>query len=440
MISVFTKETTPRIDYAFRLIFENILKDEVLFFSNADTFANDSSPVKINYSNEEANAHLNIAPEGLLSETDIHEIKIEETIIWDSLIGFFPIQNSSIPFDLFAAAFFLASRYEEYTPSAKRDIHGRFEASQSIAFQMKFLEIPIIDFWANNLALLIEQKTGYTFKRRSFKYLPSIDIDNAYAFLGKSFFRNIAATANDLLHRRWKNINSRIQVLCKKEKDPYDNYDFIEETLVQLGFKPTFFVLLNTYKKFDRGLSFKSKTLQNKIKDLYGKNFEIGIHPSYQSNQGKEQLNKEISRFESIVGKKPTQSRQHYLILNLPDTYRRLANAGISDDYSMGYASSPGFRAGTCSPFRFFDLKENKTTALTVHPFAVMDVTLRTYQKLDLEQSSKKIEKLMVNVAKIKGTFIGLWHNESLSDQAQWKGWRKIYVDMAQMAKRLEDR
>lgn len=438
MIDIFTKQITPRIDFAFRLIFETILEDQIFLFSNENDFLSHTSPIKINYSDENLDATLKISPLKLLYETDIHEIEIKHTM-WDDVIAIFPIESSSLPFDLFAASFFLVTRYEEYWNSGERDQHNRFKATQSIAYKLGFLELPLIDVWATKLASLIEEKSSFRFKKRSFKYQPSIDIDNAFAFLGKSLFRNIAATGNDIIHQRWSNIPQRAAVLCKKIKDPYDNYNFIEEIVVPMGFKPIFFILLNKHKKFDRSLSFKNKFFQKKIKELKDKGFEIGIHPSYQSNYDNKQLGKEIDRFSIITGFKPTQSRQHYLMLKLPQTYQNLIAAGITDDYTMGYASCPGFRASTCTPFLFFDLEENKTTPLTVHPFAVMDVTLRSYQKLNLTQASEKIKQLMENVAKVGGTFIGLWHNESLSDKTIWKGWRKIYSEMSETAKMLKD-
>jgi len=70
------------------------------------------------------------------------------------------------------------------------------------------------------------------------------------------------------------------------------------------------------------------------------------------------------------------------LRLNLPDTYRNLIDEDITDDYSMGYAALPGFRAGICSPYNFYDLDIEVETKLRVHPFMVMDGTLKDYMKL----------------------------------------------------------
>ena len=111
----------------------------------------------------------------------------------------------------------------------------------------------------------------------------------------------------------------------------------------------------------------------------------------------------------------------------MPQTYQKLQNAGIADDYTMGFASMVGFRTGTCTAFNFFDLSRNQRTELMIHPFQTMDVTLKNYLKMNPEQAWLQIEKLMLEVKNVNGTFVSLWHNESLKDSGQWLGWRKVF-------------
>jgi len=120
--------------------------------------------------------------------------------------------------------------------------------------------------------------------------------------------------------------------------------------------------------------------------------------------------------------------------LVLPDTYRNLINNDIVNDYTMGYAEVPGFRASICTPFPFFDLDQDTATPLIIHPFAVMDGTLFNYMKLAPELAIGIIEKLINEVKSVGGTFIPLWHNQTLNDDGEWKGWLNVYVKMAEMA------
>jgi hypothetical protein len=100
----------------------------------------------------------------------------------------------------------------------------------------------------------------------------------------------------------------------------------------------------------------------------------------------------------------------------------------------MGYASLPGFRAGTCTPFYFYDIDKESVTSLKVFPLTIMDGTLKDYMHLNPQQAIQIITELMEKVRAVNGTFISLWHNDSFSDGGRWQGWLKVYKDMLTMA------
>ena len=132
-------------------------------------------------------------------------------------------------------------------------------------------------------------------------------------------------------------------------------------------------------------------------------------------------------RLEKITGRTVARSRQHFLKFHLPGTYRNLISAGIKEDYSMGFADVTGFRAGICNPFLFFDLKKNEATSLRIFPLSIMDSTLNTYLKLKPEKAKEKISDLIKIVKKHNGTFISLWHNETVSETGIWQGWKSVF-------------
>ena len=121
-------------------------------------------------------------------------------------------------------------------------------------------------------------------------------------------------------------------------------------------------------------------------------------------------------------------------MLKLPETYRRLIELDITDDYTMGYNQMVGFRAGICTPFRFYDLDNEQVTPLRVHPFAVMDATLKYYMKVNPEDAMNHIQPLIDEVRAVHGDFVSLWHNESLSENRIWNGWEKVYRQLIQAA------
>ena len=75
---------------------------------------------------------------------------------------------------------------------------------------------------------------------------------------------------------------------------------------------------------------------------------------------------------------------------------------------------------------------------MRIYPFHVMDVTLSDYLKLKPEEAKKTIERLMLEVKKVGGLFIGLWHNETLNDREGREGYKEVFEFMNETGVRLE--
>ncbi|MCC7298503.1 MAG: hypothetical protein IT244_09235, partial [Bacteroidia bacterium] len=99
----------------------------------------------------------------------------------------------------------------------------------------------------------------------------------------------------------------------------------------------------------------------------------------------------------------------------------------VTHDYSMGFAGNIGFRAATAHSFKFYDLSNEKSTELVVHPFCVMDVGLKNYLHLDVASAIKTIENLKDICKAEKAPFCFIFHNESVSDNEGWTGWRNVF-------------
>ena len=89
----------------------------------------------------------------------------------------------------------------------------------------------------------------------------------------------------------------------------------------------------------------------------------------------------------------------------------------------MGLSDRAGFRAGTCSPFPFYDLITEAETTLMVHPFAVMDSALCYKMGLDPQEAATEAKRMVDAVRRVQGTFISVWHERFLSDYGDEKGW-----------------
>jgi hypothetical protein len=382
---------------------------------------------KLNYSESVFDDAINIKPHFLLFENNIRvqNIDIKNDSEWNKL--FFENQ-SEIPFDIFAASFYLLSRYEEFLPY-ESDEHGRYKHEQSIAVQNNFIEIPLVDVWAKKLTEIILIKFPDTkFIKNQFKFISTIDIDFAYKYKGIGTVRQKIKFWNSLFKGHLKDCIDQLTFYLGTIKDPYDTYDFIQIISTKYQSTLLYFMLMRTGTKFDKNIFSKSDEMKNLVRKISEKN-EIGLHPSYFSDNEKK-LTKEKILLEEISQKNISKSRQHFLKFKLPETYRQLLDNRITDDYSMAYSAVSGFRASTSFPFYFFDLEKNETTSLTIHPTTVMDVTLKNHQKLSPEEAINKIKILITEVKKVDGIFISLWHNSNLTLNEDWKEWRTVFEKM----------
>lgn len=424
MLLVYSEFNSPRLSYILKFILGTLLGYSYKITTNKQEYINFEG-AKLNYSSESNLNGIWICPSNLLLSNKIENFKPE--IIesnWGKII--FPIStNSKIPFDIFSASFYLLSRYEEYLPFTP-DEHNRFSPEQSISYKADFLNKPIINIWAKKLFEIINLTyPNLTFNKSTFKFISTIDIDNAFAYKAKGFYRSIGGFTKSILKGKIKDASDRIKVITNKLHDHYDNYDFIREIHLKYNISPKVFILSGKYGKFDKNVKLSNLFFIKKIKEL-ASFCEIGIHPSYKSNNN-DCLQNEIQNLESIIEKKITISRQHFLMLNLPKTYRKLIELGIKEDYSMGYSNIIGYRAGTCSQFNFYDLLLEKETELNIYPFAFMERTLRQHLKLTPDEAKKIFSKNIEELKNLDGMFVSLWHNESLGDAGYWKGWKSVY-------------
>jgi hypothetical protein len=409
-----------------RFIFRDILGTGAEITSDKESFLRSSEP-KISYTEKRIDNELNIIPAGLLHRNDMKEIK-PEAGIWDDIRTIFPVQGGSdIPFDLFAGVFYLLSRYEEYLPF-EGDRYGRFKAEESTAFQQGFLEQAIVDRWILKFCNVLAGKyPEINIPGRNFTFIPTVDVDMPYEFLYKGRVRSIGGAVRSLLKGEFGKLRDRSQVLRGKRTDPFYTFPGIREIHEKPGLI-TFF-LTSGYGKYDKGIDPSSEEFRRIVNEVSFFSF-IGIHPSWESNIKQGLPEREITTLEEIAGKSITRSRQHYLVINLPYTYRKLCALGIKEDYSMGYASKAGFRAGTCTPFHFYDLMNEAETPLVIYPFQVMDRTLKDYMKLQPAEATRKIDEMVREVRAVNGTFISIWHNDAFSDKGEWKGWLEVYEQL----------
>ena len=289
------------------------------------------------------------------------------------------------------------------------------------------LQKPLVNIWT--LALGKRLQTIYPelpIKKPKFTFVPTYDVDAAWAYKHKGVYRTVGGFLKDLAAGDKERIKERHQVLRGKRKDPFDSFDFQFELQKEFKLKPIYFILCGEYDTNDKNISLRKEAFRNLIKHL-GDYADVGIHPSFSSYLDIDKMRQEIDNLSEVLHRPLTKSRQHFLRMNLPRSYQKLIELDISDDYTMGFASQAGFRAGIADTFRFYDLENDMVTNLRVHPFALMDGTMRDYLNLDLEASFQLAKQLVDEVKAVGGTFIYLTHNETLGGEQRWAGWPEMY-------------
>ncbi|MCK4568797.1 MAG: polysaccharide deacetylase family protein [Bacteroidales bacterium] len=428
MILIYSPKITPRIRYIFKLIFSGLLKDEPVFTSDVEEFAAANSP-KINYSKDPAAGGLFMEAQGLLSEK---EIQTRELVFLEDEDppAFFPVyhESASMKFDAFAASFYLVSRYEEYLPFV-RDEYGRFQARESIAWKMDFLDKPVVNIWADRIAAAIMKKwPDWKPGPKEYRFIPTIDINAAWKFKRKGFFRTTAGIANALIKGEFENAIERMKVIGNSRPDPFDTYEEQLDLHKNYELETIYFVLFADYDNNDRNIPINNRHFKTLIKNL-ADYCRIGIHTSFASLKSYDKLNLEFKRLAAVLNREIDMTRQHFHVLNMPVTYRNFVSRDVENDYSMGYAVIPGFRAGICDPFYFYDLDFELETNMRIWPYAIVDKALE--QGYDPEKSFKPI---IDRVKEMNGTLITLWNNESLVKEKGHKANLQGYEEIIRMA------
>ncbi len=382
---------------------------------------------KINYTAERIAGDLFwLCPHLLLFEKEIRPQPVE-CFEANGYKAFFSIAGD-FSFDIFAASFYLLSRYEEYLPHTK-DIYGRYAHENSLAYKEKFLNVPLINIWMQELKTALKKKfSGFTIHQSPFTFIPTYDIDEAYSYKHKEWWRSAGAAIKDLLKGKWNKFSLRRNVLNNKVCDPFDSYDWIDNLHRPYKLQPRYFFLVpDKTGKYDRNILPMQTAMQALIK-RHAVKYAIGVHPSWQSGDEPALIRKEIETIEHITQLKIIASRQHFIRLTLPQTYRFLIEAGIKEDYSLGYGSINGFRASVAAPFFWYDLEKEEETYLQLFPFCYMDANSFYEQKIAPQLALEEMQAYYNAVKAVDGMLITIWHNTFLGTDEQFKGWREVYA------------
>jgi hypothetical protein len=416
---------SPRLDYVLDLVSNEIFNEPFIQTSDRSVYMSYTG-ARLNYSPERiSDTEFYLFPHQLLFETNISEQQIERFDTFGRP-AFFQTEGD-FPFDIFAAIFFLVSRYEEYL-LFQPDKYGRFPHQASLAFRENFLDFPLINYWLDDFKKTLGKRfPELIFRMKDFKFIPSYDIDIAYSYKLKGLKRNLGGFYKSLVKKQWVYLLDRWDVLFNKKKDPFDSYEWLDSLHLYCRTRAYYFFLMAKKQKgVDKNIS-PDKPEMTSLIAYHAGGYTVGIHPSWQSGDDESVLMEEVDELKKITGSPVKYSRQHYIRMSLPQTYRRLIKSGIDKDFSMGYGAANGFRASIASSFYWYDLLAEQKTGLMLFPFCFMDSTSYYEKQLSPGSAFKELMDYYRKIKQINGLMITIWHNHFFGSDPMFAGWKEVY-------------
>ena len=400
MFLVYTHKITPRLKYIFKHIFENMLMINFDLTTKVEIFVAHSGP-KLSYSNKPLGDEFFIKSHLLLFEQGITPQKLKLDF-WDELPIFFLTDvECNCPFDIFAASFFLLCRYEECIPYLKTN-SGYFDPSHSISMKFNFLELPIIDLWVSKFQEQLASKFPEILKK--YDYKPSkkilLEVPLAFRYSNRSFLENLEDFISSVLKLNLKQLINQILVLIRLKNDPFDTFDFWKQWFNKSSTKPIVFFLFAHSSSYQTTTSIFNLRFREIIKKT-GDFFSLGLLTSVKAQiDSKKQIIREKNDFQKLTNRTIFDVRLSNGIVNLSKDYEMLSENEFKNDYSMGYLDRIGFRAGTATPFYFYDVSREIQLSIKLTPIFATEKSLkylndsfpfekllRVYEKLPLSTS-----------------------------------------------------
>jgi peptidoglycan/xylan/chitin deacetylase (PgdA/CDA1 family) len=242
------------------------------------------------------------------------------------------------------------------------------------------------------------------------------DVDRVY--------KSYQYISHDLVQLKVKNL-----VKLFSKNNPYWVFDEIMLLEEKYNVKSTFFFLeenitFNIFSPENWKLSlgkykFTDPKIKKIIQQLDNEGWEIGLHGSYESYQNSDLLKKEKKALEKALGKPVQGIRQHYLNLDIPNTWIIQKEVGFHYDASLGKKNQVGFPDNLYYPFI------NKESDMLIIPLALMDGYLFS-GKISFENAWSKCLNIINEAEVNKAVMVVLWH-QRVFNEYEFPGYKDLY-------------
>jgi peptidoglycan/xylan/chitin deacetylase (PgdA/CDA1 family) len=211
---------------------------------------------------------------------------------------------------------------------------------------------------------------------------------------------------------------------------PYWCIDDLMRLEDRYGVRSTFFMLEesirpewlrpSSYKLAFGRYRFTDRKVARAIRALDADGWEVGLHGSYLSYRSLELLRLEKASLEAVVGHEVVGIRQHYLNLDVPETWRLQQLAGFQYDASYGKLGDIGYLDENCDVF------QDAATGMHVIPLALMECYLFARAAHDVARAWELTLQLMDEAEARGALLVVLWHQRMFNER-EFPGYREVY-------------
>jgi len=340
-------------------------------------------------------------------------------------------------YDLFWNAFVFLSRYEEYLAEE----NGR--KIQSYSFKHPRLDkstfdIPIVNIFFNELERIIKDNFPNLLFGKTQE--PVVELSHDVDYVSKTLQLRIKQTVFNI-YNTLRSIYKLREFLKNSRKTwhflisnpSYWCFDYWEELEKNLDRKSIFYIYVETgnkgFKQWLVNPSYdlvRNQKLQEKLKDLIAKGFEIGIHGSFNSAADEELLAKEKEILENCLGREINRVRQHWLRYNENIT-PHIHNKLFKVDSTLGWNDRSGFRSGCASKYIPYDHKRQRAFEFSIVPQIIMDSNICEYSR-NLVETTKKATQMLKTLREHKASYVAIsWHQRTCNSDY---GWSQTYKEL----------
>lgn len=350
--------------------------------------------------------------------------------------------------DLIASAFFLLSRYEECVRRDVRDQHGRFPGRESLPYRAGFLRRPIVEEYGVLMRRLL-RRVGRDVPEPSPGFCHvwlTHDVDMIWTW--DNYYRALRSAIKRVLTGKSEKLRPLLSVWNYRKYDPVYTFSWLmeQDQSARAALGPERCTSVYFFMGCEKRIACDSGYISNReraatlIRELSSGEREIGYHVSYAASQDKTQVRPEVERVTALSGRPITLTRNHYLASREPEDFYSLLDAGLTDDFTMGYADEAGFRLGTCRPVRWMDPVKRTITPLTLHHLTVMECTLDGPDYMNIQDENAAfavVEELLQAIHAHGGEAALLWHSPSV-DAHNGTYQRSLYQRTLELLTRLD--